>query len=113
MPWRFRAKHALGLGPWVCSGSREENASKQKIGASVLIRSEPNGSKLATLPGSLRSSLFAEQLAGRSIDEMKPAAGLADNGLISELRIVGRGLLRPPMHVHPGYRTFEDEVSHG
>jgi hypothetical protein len=38
---RFRAKHALGLDPWVDSGSREENASKQEAGASVLILSEP------------------------------------------------------------------------
>jgi hypothetical protein len=38
---RFRAKHALGLDPGVDTGSREENASKQKTRASVLIRSEP------------------------------------------------------------------------
>jgi hypothetical protein len=34
---RFRAKHALGLDPWVDAGSREEDASKQEIRASVLI----------------------------------------------------------------------------
>jgi hypothetical protein len=38
---RFRAKHARELDPWVDTGSREENASKQEAGASVLIRSEP------------------------------------------------------------------------
>ena len=38
---RFRAKHALGLDPEVDTGSRKENASKQKIRASVLIPSEP------------------------------------------------------------------------
>jgi hypothetical protein len=30
---RFRAKHALGLDPWVDTGSREENASKQEARA--------------------------------------------------------------------------------
>jgi hypothetical protein len=30
---RFRAKHAPGLDPGVDTGSREENASKQKTGA--------------------------------------------------------------------------------
>jgi hypothetical protein len=38
---RFRAKHALGLDPWVDTGSRKENASKQEARASVLIQSEP------------------------------------------------------------------------
>jgi hypothetical protein len=37
---RFRAKHALGLDPGVGTGSREENASKQKTRASVPIQSE-------------------------------------------------------------------------
>jgi hypothetical protein len=34
-PARFRAKHALGLDPGAGTGSREENASKQEIGASI------------------------------------------------------------------------------
>ncbi|RZN28111.1 hypothetical protein CWO90_24000 [Bradyrhizobium sp. Leo121] len=38
---RFRAKHALGLDPRVGTGSREENASKQKSRASALVQSEP------------------------------------------------------------------------
>jgi hypothetical protein len=29
--WRFRAKHALGLDPWVDTGSREENASNKNL----------------------------------------------------------------------------------
>ena len=62
---------------------------------------------------SLLSPLFAKQLAGRPIDEMKPAAGLADDGFVRGLRIFGGDLVRSPMHVHPGYGTFEDEVSHG
>src|SRR5262249_51890437 len=37
---RFPAKHALGLDPGVGTGSREENASKQKTRASVPIQSE-------------------------------------------------------------------------
>jgi hypothetical protein len=65
------------------------------------------------LPGSLLPSLLAKQLAGRPIDEMKPAAGLADNGFIRALRFFGRDLVRPPMHVHPAQGTFENEVGHG
>jgi hypothetical protein len=38
---RFRAKHAPGRDPGVDTGSREETASKQESGASVLIQSEP------------------------------------------------------------------------
>jgi hypothetical protein len=42
--WHFAAKHAVGLDPWVDSGSRKENASKQKPGAlSALIQPEPKG----------------------------------------------------------------------
>jgi hypothetical protein len=59
-------------------------------------------------------SLFAEQPAGRSIDEMKPAAGLANDGFVSALRIVRRDFVCLPMlHVHPGSGAFEDDgVTH-
>jgi hypothetical protein len=58
--------------------------------------------------------LFAEQLAGRSIDEMKPAAGLAGYGFVRTLRIARRWFVRQPvLHVHSGSGTLEDDVIHG
>ena len=56
---------------------------------------------------------FAEQLAARSIEEMKSAASLAVHGFIGAVRIVRCGFVRKPvLHVHAGPRTFEDEVTH-
>jgi hypothetical protein len=56
---------------------------------------------------------FAEQFAARSIEEMKPAAGLAVHGFMGAERIVRRGFVRKPvLHIHAGPRTFEDEVTH-
>jgi hypothetical protein len=55
---RFRAKHALGLDPWVDTGSREENASKQESGALVLILSE------AKLQGGKGASTETSSTAG-------------------------------------------------
>ena len=44
---------------------------------------------------------------------MKPAAGLADDGFVSALRIAGHDFVRLPMlHALSGSGTFEDEVSH-
>jgi hypothetical protein len=57
--------------------------------------------------------LFAEQFAVRSIDEMKPATGLADHGFVAALDIVRCDLIRQPvLHVHSGPGTFEDDVVH-
>jgi hypothetical protein len=57
--------------------------------------------------------LFAEQFAVRSIDEMKPATGLADHGFVAALGIVRCDLIRQPvLHVHSGPGTFEDDVAH-
>jgi hypothetical protein len=49
----------------------------------------------------------------RLIDEVKPAASLADRGFVAAVRIVRRGIVRQPvLHVHPGPRTFEDDIAH-
>jgi hypothetical protein len=57
--------------------------------------------------------LLAEQPAGRSIDEMKPAAGLANYRVVGRLRIVWLDLVGLPMlNVHSRSRAFEDEVAH-
>jgi len=57
---------------------------------------------------------FAEQPVARSIDEMKPATGLAKHRFVGTALIAGHGLVRQPMlHVHAGLGTFEDEVAHG
>jgi hypothetical protein len=58
--------------------------------------------------------VLAEQLAARSIDEMKSAAGLAAQGFVAGVRIVWRGFIRQPMlHVHTGPRAFDDDMTHG
>jgi hypothetical protein len=46
--WRFRAKHALGLDPWVGAGSREERAkNKDSVSSEVDTGSrEENASKI-------------------------------------------------------------------
>ena len=56
---------------------------------------------------------FTEQPVARSIDEMKPATGLAEHRFVGAALIAGHGLVRQPMlHVHTGPGTFEDEVAH-
>jgi hypothetical protein len=72
--------------------------------------------RAADVAADRRCELFfwrPEQLAGRSIDEVKPAASLADRGFVAAVRIVRRGIVRQPvLHVHPGPRTFEDDIAH-
>ena len=56
---------------------------------------------------------FTDQLAARSVDEMQPAAGLADHGLEGALRIVDGWFIRQPvLHVQAGGGTFEDDIAH-
>ena len=56
---------------------------------------------------------FAEQPVARSIDEMKPATGLAKHRFVGTALIAGHGLVRLPMlDVHAGLGTLEDEVAH-
>ncbi|MBU6458845.1 MAG: hypothetical protein KGQ48_15115, partial [Bradyrhizobium sp.] len=54
---RFRAKHALGLDPWVDTGSRKENASKQESRAPFRFHRNGKGS---------RSVSRTEAIAGKS-----------------------------------------------
>lgn len=57
--------------------------------------------------------LFAEHLAVRPVDKMKPGTRLADHGFVGGLTIVRCGVFRHPvLHVHPGSRTFEYDVAH-
>src|ERR1700694_4149913 len=57
--------------------------------------------------------ILAKQLAARSIDEMQPAASLADHGFVAGVRIAPFGFVSQPMlHVHTGAGTFEDEIIH-
>ena len=53
----------------------------------------------------------AQQLSGRSIDEMQPVAGLADHGFVTGWRIV-HGFIQPVLYVQAGMRTSEDEITH-
>jgi hypothetical protein len=55
----FERSMPSDLVPRVCSSSREANASKQEIGAPVLIQSEPKGLQCHLLP-SRRSGAKAE-----------------------------------------------------
>src|SRR6266436_184493 len=56
---------------------------------------------------------FTEQPVARSIDEMKPATGLAEHRFVRATLIAGHGLVCQPMlHVHASPGTFEDEVAH-
>jgi hypothetical protein len=63
-----------------------------------------------------RPELFfrlAQQFATRPVDEMKPAAGLAEYGFIGAVRTVRCGFIREPvLHVHAGTGTFEEEAIH-
>jgi hypothetical protein len=54
----------------------------------------------------------AQKLAGRTVAEMQPGAGLTDDGLVGALRII-RGIRQPMLYVQSGLRTFEDDVAHG
>lgn len=56
--------------------------------------------------------LLAKQLAAGSIDEMKPAASLADHGFVAAVRIVRIRFVQPMLHVQTGQGTFEDEITH-
>lgn len=54
-----------------------------------------------------------QQLAARSVDEMKAAAGLADHSFVIGGGIVRSGIVsQPVLHVHTGARTFEDNMTH-
>ncbi|NPV25503.1 hypothetical protein [Bradyrhizobium aeschynomenes] len=56
--------------------------------------------------------MLAEQLAGVAIDEVKPGAGLANHGFVSACGVAWLRLFQPMLHVHPGPRTFEDQITH-
>ena len=43
---------------------------------------------------------------------MEAAAGLADHGFVTGVRIVSGLVRQPVLHVHAGPRTFENEVGH-
>jgi hypothetical protein len=55
---------------------------------------------------------FAQKLAGRTVDEMQPGAGLTNDGLVGALWIV-LGIRQPMLHIQSGLRTFEDDMTHG
>src|SRR5689334_16225384 len=58
-------------------------------------------------------ALFTEELAGRAVDEMDASAGLADDGLVSALRIVGLDPVGAPMlNVQSRSRTSKDKMIH-
>jgi hypothetical protein len=54
---------------------------------------------------------IAQQLAGRTVDEMQPGASLTDDRFVGALRIV-RSVCQPMLHVQPGQRTFEKDMAH-
>ena len=54
----------------------------------------------------------AQQFAARAINEMEPAAGLADHGFVTGVRIIGGLVRQPVLYVHASLRTFEDDVGH-
>lgn len=59
-------------------------------------------------------ALPAKHLAARSIDEVKPAARLAEHGFIGAVLIFRIWFVRQPvLHVHTGPGTFEDYITHG
>jgi hypothetical protein len=56
---------------------------------------------------------LAQQFVARPIDEMKPAAGLAEYRFIGAVWTVRCAIIREPvLHVHAGPGTFEDEAIH-
>jgi hypothetical protein len=69
-PGRFRTKHATGLDPVVDPGSREENASRQDSGASVLIQSEL---KRLWLAGPQQSSAIRPSRSNLSVAATTPS----------------------------------------
>jgi hypothetical protein len=81
---RFRAKLALGLDLGVDAGSREENASDQRISASVLIQSEPDRLQLCAM--AISDCTSTRRASVRNPDRSWSARGSAIE--IASLRIV-------------------------
>jgi hypothetical protein len=55
--------------------------------------------------------VIAEQLAGRTIDQMQARAGRTRH---RNVRSIGRLVAKPMLHIHPGLGAFEDNMTvHG
>jgi hypothetical protein len=61
--------------------------------------------------GELSFFLLPGQFAARSVDEMKPAAGLADHGVAGRGRIFRLRIVQPMLHVQAGVWTFENDIT--
>jgi hypothetical protein len=53
---------------------------------------------------------FAQQVAGRAVDEMQPAASLTDHGYIG-LFFTLFGVRQPMLHIYAGLGKFEYDVA--